>query len=146
MQTQFQNRLGWSVLAAASLLSITLTACGGGSSSDSDLPCGGTATLRLGITYNVNGTVVEPDQTVVLQRNQPVLATPQIVGLPTACATAARLSVNVQSRDVPAGLVVNPESGVISGTSTERGSFSVRLTVNVDGYVSSIQQTIRFII
>ena len=75
----------------------TLAACGGGSDAP-DLPCGGSNALSVALTYEVNGVLVDGNRPIILARNVPVVATPRIVGLPSACNGATHLTVKTGSR------------------------------------------------
>ena len=126
---------------AALLVVVTcLTACGGGGD---ETPCGGTGSLSLDITYEVNDQLVDPRNTVILSRGFPVVARPQAIGLPSACASAARWTITARN-EVPAGLAFDASTGVISGTPTSRAGFRVDLRLRVDGYTSDVTRTINF--
>ena len=123
-------------LTAAALLS----ACGGGSDG---LPCGGASTLNLDLTYEVNGVLVDPTRLVVLTRGAAVTAVPRVIGLPAACAGAVHLTATARSA-VPASLVFDAASGAFTGP-TSLANLSVELKVQVDGYTSTVQRTVNFV-
>lgn len=132
------TRVGLPVLLSAAVLA----ACGGGD--DAGSPCGGAGTLSLNVTYEVNGTLVDPTRTHVLTRGVPVMAVPRAVGLPAACAGKERITHRVIG-SVPVGLSVNATTGAFSGTPVELGRLSIELRLGVDGYTSDVRQTVDFI-
>ena len=77
------------LFAATLATTLFLSGCGGGGDG---LPCGGSSTLALGFTYEVNGALIDPDKTTTLFGSTPVVATPKILGLPASCASAVRLT------------------------------------------------------
>lgn len=132
------------ILCTAALLT-TLTACGGGSDAP-DLPCGGGNPLKVALTYEVNGVLVDGNRPITLARNVPVVATPRIVGLPSACNGATHLSVKtVLTSGLPNGVEFDAKTGVLSGTPTARGWYNFEMKLTVDGYLNSMQQTIDFL-
>lgn len=135
-QKSFANGIAIGVVIAAS----TLSACGGGDG----LPCGGAATLTLDVTYQVNGVLVDPTRTVLLTRGQPVVATPQVLGLPSACASEVRWTYR-PSNGVPPGLAFDSTTGRITGTPTALASFNVQLQVEVNGYPGSVLRSVSFL-
>lgn len=133
------------VLCTTALL-LTLTACGGGGNAAPDLPCGGGNPLSVALTYEVNGVLVDGNRPITLARNVPVLATPRIVGLPSACNGAAHLSVKtVLTSGLPNGVVIDAKTGVLSGTPTALGWYNLEMKLTIDGYLNSVQQTVDFI-
>lgn len=129
--------------ALTATLLATLSACGGGGGG-SDTPCGGSGTLNVAITYEVNGVVVDPDRTVLLNRGAANLAAPRIVGLPAACNGAAHLSVTSRSATVPVGMSFDAATGVLGGTPTVLSNFIVDMTLSIDGYSNTIRQSVIF--
>lgn len=129
--------------STASLLAAltALTACGGGAD-EPDLPCGGTLPLAIAVVYEVNGTLLEVASTIVQPRGVPVLATPRIVGLPSACAGKARITVSADTTTSPNGITLDRATGVMSGTATLRGIFDLQLRIEVDGYDFPVWQNI----
>lgn len=125
------------LLAASGLLA----SCGGGGSDSG--PCGGGGDLRLDLTYEVNGQLVDSTLPVTVTRGLPLLATPKALGLPAACAGDARFTFSARS-DVPAGLNFDTSTGVISGTPTARANFSVDLRLSVIGYTADVRRTVLF--
>jgi hypothetical protein len=133
-------------LAISTALLTTLTACGGGGSDAPDLPCGGGNPLSVSLTYEVNGVVVDGNRPITLARNVPVLATPRIVGLPSACNGATHLSVKtVLTSSLPNGVLIDAKTGVLSGTPTALGWYNLEMKLTIDGYLNSTQQTVDFI-
>ncbi len=132
-------------LTLAAALLTTLTACGGGSDAP-DLPCGGGNPLSLSLTYEVNGVLVDGNRPITLARNVPVVATPRIVGLPSACNGATHMSVKtVLTSGLPTGLEFDAKTGVLSGTPTALGWYNLEMKLTIDGYLNSVQQTVDFI-
>lgn len=124
-----------------------LAACGGGGGDESNAPCGGGQTLRLGFAYDVNGVLVDATVPIVLQRGVQTLAVPRIVGLPASCAGAARLSVlSSTSPPVSTGMVLDTKTGVLSGTPVSRGTFQVRLKIEIEGYTNWLSENVVFFI
>lgn len=120
-----------------------LAGCGGGGG-ESDGPCGG-SDLRVSITYEVNGQLVDATRPIILSQGMSVVAVPRFIGLPAACGGAARLTVSkVLSSSVPTGLTLDNTTGVLSGTTMARGSIGFWLTLKVDGYLSAIEQDVVF--
>lgn len=128
-------------LATVACTVAALTACGGGAD-EPDLPCGGTLPLSIAVAYEVNGIPLDVLTTIVLPRNVAVVATPRIVGLPAACAGAARLTVTDRTMTSPGGIVLDTSTGVMSGIATLRGSFDLQLKITVDGYINPVWQNI----
>lgn len=128
-------------LLAAMASTTLLTACGGGGGDNG--PCGGTGNLNLDLTYEVNGQLVDARTVVILTRNAPVTATPRVLGLPEACAGAVRWTARARTA-VPAGISFDAATGVFTGAPTARATFSVDLTVTVDGYTANVRRTVDF--
>jgi hypothetical protein len=129
-------------LAALLTPILLLAACGGGG--DDATACGGPGNLNLDVTYEVNGQLVDPRNTVVLARGTPVVARPQAVGLPGACVGAVRWTITARSA-VPAGLAFDASTGVITGSPTSLATFRVDLRLKVDGYTSEVARSIDFV-
>lgn len=130
---------GFAQAAYVGATALALSGCGGGDG----LPCGGTSQLNIDVTYQVNGILVDPTRLVLLNRGEPVVATPRVVGLPSACADAVRWTYAARTV-VPPGLSFDTATGVISGTPTSLSVFDVDLKLRIDGYVNQVQRTISF--
>ncbi len=125
--------------AIAAVAVAALSACGGGGDDGPDLPCGGGQTLRLSIAYDINGSLVDASRPITLPQGVPIVAAPRIVGLPAACAGAARLTLSqFMSFRGPTGITVDTTTGVLTGTVIGAGTVSFRLTLNVNGYANPI--------
>jgi Putative Ig domain len=134
------SSLGFARLSTLLAPLLLLAACGGGGD---NAACGGPGNLSLDVTYEVNGQLVDPRTTVVLARGTPVVARPQAIGLPSACAGAARWTFAARTA-VPTGLAFDASTGVITGTPTSLASFRVDLRLKVDGYTADVSRTIDF--
>lgn len=132
----------WLRMPALALAVSLLASCGGGGGSSGGA-CGGTGDLSLDVTYEVNGQLVDPRNTVVVTRGVPLLATPKAVGLPASCTGDARWTYSTRD-DVPTGLSFSTTTGVISGTPTARATFRVELRLSVVGYNADVRRTIDF--
>ena len=131
-----------STLFAATLATtLFLSGCGGGGDG---LPCGGSSTLALGFTYEVNGTLIDPNKTTTLFGGAPVVATPKITGLPASCASSVRLTFTT-TQPLPPGMTFDTVSGAFRFTPTVGGFFDVTAKVEVDGYLNNVSQRIRFL-
>lgn len=136
-------RTAFSIAALACTLA--LSGCGGGGGGAGDgLPCGGSSTLSLAPSYEVNGSLVELQSSIVLARGLAVVATPKVLGLPGACLGASRWTFSA-SQPVPDGMVFDAKTGVFSGMPTARASFPVRLQLEVDGYTNTISAMAKFL-
>jgi hypothetical protein len=91
------------------LISLALAACGGGDDIDR---CTGEASLLITTILDSNG---ELDSRVAGVVGVPLIATPRITGVPTSCVSQMMFTTQTA---LPAGLVLDKKTGVISGTPT----------------------------
>jgi hypothetical protein len=140
METLFMQRaVNLLALAATAML---MSACGGGGGEEVG-PCGGTGTLRLSLAYKVNGQVVDPTL-IRVPTGLAVTAVPQAVGLPPACSSSVRWTFRQSSARTPVGLTFNTATGVVCGTATETGSYTIDMELRVDGYAFSLSERALF--
>lgn len=130
MQASFSTLryIRWFAALGAAMV---LTACGGGSKT-SDTSCSTASSFSVYISWNING-IVYPGQRISGKIGVPLVATPVITGIPSSCQ--GKETYTKGSSTFPAGLSLNPFTGVVSGTPTDMGGPSF-ITLTVPGYSS----------
>ena len=126
------------VTVAMLATALLVSACGGGGSDDG--PCGGAGTLTISVSYEVNGRVYGPRDSILVARSLPITPRPVAVDLPAACS--GKLSWRVRSNlgSLPTGLVLDETTGQVSGTATTGRSFGLTATASVQGYPGSVTE------
>lgn len=99
-----------------SLLVLPMTAmlasCGGGSD---PVPCSSLTVLSITAVWNSNGTLAE---TLEGKVGVPLSAKPVITGVPDSCVAGEHFTTTAPP-SLPAGLLLNAQTGEVTGTPTQ---------------------------
>jgi hypothetical protein len=114
-------------LLTGSALVFLLAACGG---ETGWVACSSQPSLSISAQWNFNG---QAGTDVTGAVNVPLIATPILLGTPASCAGKG---VFIQDMPLPAGLQLDPRSGVISGTPTKAITFTANglVSIRLPGY------------
>jgi len=120
----------------ALLVAVIIASCGGGGDEGgggSGNTCSNGQDVHTDFTY-ANATVTMHVGTAI------TAFVPSAPGIPASCLPSTRYSL--ASGSLPPGLVLDPHTGVITGTPTTAGSYTYEVRLSLDGFVGSVSNRI----
>lgn len=114
-------------LLISTAIALMLGACGG---ETGWIPCSTESSVSISAQWNTNGLVAADVQG---KMNVPLTATPILSGVPASCVGKGEF---IQRLALPAGLQMDTQTGIISGTPIKNIGFNVNgmISIRLPGY------------